>query len=172
MAQDIEGEASSAGHNSWVVADAAAILVTGHIADIVVAVFDAPMAANDVGPCAGAQAGGGGDVEGDLATLLPHTGGGAAQPGVAGDADDGLDDGAPLGLSQGLTDGKDFDAAILQSGSALVARSGGIGGGATGGDGADGVRQVGLVIFELDQQVVSRGQGRGECFFGRAWRRG
>jgi hypothetical protein len=109
---------------------------------------------------------------GDLATLIPHAGGGAAQPGVAGDADDGLDEGGPLGLGQGVADGKDFDGAILLTGSAFVLRRGGVGGCVLGGDGADGVRQVCLVVFELDQQMVPRSQCRGKCFFGRAWRRG
>src|ERR1019366_1184040 len=96
VADDVESEASGSGHDAWVIADAAAILVAGDLADTVVAVFDAPMAANDVGPCAGAQAVGGGDVRGDLATLIPHAGCGASQPGVTGNADDGLDEGGPL----------------------------------------------------------------------------
>jgi hypothetical protein len=64
------------------------------------------VASDDVGPCAGLQAGGGGDVAGDLAALIPHAGGGTAQSGAAGDADDGVDEGCPLGFGQGLADGK------------------------------------------------------------------
>ena len=59
MADDVESEASGSGHDAWIVADAAAILVAAAVADTVVAVFDAPMAPHDVGPCAGAQSFGG-----------------------------------------------------------------------------------------------------------------
>jgi len=104
--------------------------------------------------------------------LVPHAGGGAAQPGVPGDAYDGLDEGRPPGLGQGLADMKDFDGAFLLSRSAFVLRRPGVGRGVSCGEGTDGVRQVGLVVFELDQQVVPRGQGDCKCFFERAWRRG
>ena len=93
VADDVESEASGSGHDAWIVADTAAIFVAAAVADTVVAVFDAPMAPHDVGPSAGAQSFGGCDVMGDLAALLPQAGGGAAQPGVTGDADDGLDEG-------------------------------------------------------------------------------
>ena len=91
---------------------------------------------------------------------------------MASDADDGLDGGRPLGLSQLLVDGEDFDGAMLLSGPAFVLGGGCVGGAARGGDGFDGVGQMGLIILELDEQVIARGQGRGEGFFGRAWRRG
>ncbi len=120
VADDVESEASGCGHDAWIVADTTAILVTGDVADIVVAVFDAPMAPYDVGPCAGTQSFGGCDVMGDLAALIPQAGGGAAQPGVTGDADDGFDEGSPLGPGQAGADGKDFDSASFLSGSAFV----------------------------------------------------
>jgi hypothetical protein len=103
--------------------------------------------------------------------VVPHAGGGTAQPSAAGDADDGLDEGAPLGLGQDTASGKDFDAAMLLSGAAVVLRRCGVGGGVPGGDAGDGVRQLGLVVFELDEQMVARGQGGCERFFGRAWHR-
>ena len=120
VADDVESEASGSGHDAGIVADATAILVAGDVADTVVAVFDAPMAPHDVGPSAGAQSFGGCDVMGDLAALLPQAGGGAAQPGVTGDADDGLDEGGPLGPGQARADGKDLDSASFLSGSAFV----------------------------------------------------
>ena len=107
-----------AGGDAGIISNTAAILVVGDVADAVVAVFDAPVASDDVGPCAGLQAGGGGDVAGDLAALIPHAGGGTAQPGAAGDADDGVDEGCPLGFGQGLADGKDLDATPFVAGSA------------------------------------------------------
>ena len=98
--------------DAGIISNTAPILVGGDVADVVVAVFDASVASDDVGPCAGGlQAGGGGDVAGDLAALIPHAGGGTAQPGATGDADDGVDEGCPLGFGQGLADGKDLDAA-------------------------------------------------------------
>jgi hypothetical protein len=50
---DVESEASGSCHDSWVVADAAAILAARDVADIVVSVFYSPMPANDVRPLAG-----------------------------------------------------------------------------------------------------------------------
>jgi hypothetical protein len=172
VSEDIEGEASGAGHDAGVVADTAAIFVTGYVTDVVLSVFDAPMTSDDITPCGCREAGCGGDVVGDLTALVPQAGGGPAQPCVAGDADDGFDEGAPLGLGQGFADGKDFDGAMLLSRAAFVARRGGIDRVLGSDDGFDGVGEIGLIILELDQQMVARGQGGGECFFGRAWRRG
>ena len=95
-----------AGGDAGIISNAAAILVGGDVANVVVAVFDAPVASDDVGPCAGLQAGGGGDVAGDLAALIPHAGGGTAQPGAAGDADDGVDEGAHSVSARALPTGK------------------------------------------------------------------
>ena len=50
LAHDVEGEAAGAGHDAGVVSDAAFVLVAGDIADIMVAVFDAPMASDGGGP--------------------------------------------------------------------------------------------------------------------------
>jgi len=55
VADNVECEASGPDHDARIVADAAAIFVAGDVADIVVAVFDTPMAANDVSPGAGGQ---------------------------------------------------------------------------------------------------------------------
>ena len=59
------------------------------------------------------EAVGGGEVVGDFTALGPHAGVGRAEQGAAGDADDGLDEGLPLGRGQGLADGKDFDGSVL-----------------------------------------------------------
>lgn len=91
---------------------------------------------------------------------------------MSGDADDGLDEGGPLGLGQGFADGKDLDGAVFLARSAVVLGGRGIDRVLGCGDGLDGVRQIGLIVLDLDQQMVARGQGGGECFFGRAWRRG
>jgi len=172
LSHDIEGEAAGAGHDAGVVADTASVLVAGDIADIVVSVLDAPMPSDGGGPCGRRETGGGRDVVGDLAAFAPHARGGGAEQGVAGDADDGLDDGMPLGRGQGIAGGKDFDGAVLLAGSAVVARKRGVGGTAVGGDGADGLEQVGLVSLQLNQEMVSRVADDLERFFDSAWRPG
>lgn len=120
FADDVEGEAAGSSHDAGVAADAAAIFVAGNVADIMVAVLDAPMASNGGGPRGRRKVGGGRDVVGDLTAFVPHAGSGGTEQGVAGDADDGLDEGLPLGRGQGIADGKDFDGAVLLSGSPVV----------------------------------------------------
>lgn len=56
MAQDIEGAASGSCHDARVAPDAAFVFAAGDIADIMVAVFDAPMAPDHLLPVACAQA--------------------------------------------------------------------------------------------------------------------
>ena len=71
----------------------------------------------------------------------------------------------PLGRGQGIADGKDFDGAVLLAGSAVVARKRGVGANAVVGDGADGLKQGGLVLLQLDQEMVARVAGNLESFF-------
>ena len=171
VSHDVERKAAGSCHDTWVVADAAAILAARDVADIVVAVFDAPMPANDVRPLACVEPSGRRDVGGDLTSLVPTAGGGTAQPGAAGDADDGLDEAAPLGLGQDTANGKDLDASMLLSGAAVILRRCGVGWGVVGCVAGDGFSQLGLVVFELDEQMVACRQGGCEGFFGRAWHR-
>jgi hypothetical protein len=77
--QDVEGEASGTGHDSGIVSDAAFVLVTRDITDIVVAVLDAPVASNGRSPFGCWDPVGGRDIEGDLAALVPQTGSGGLQ---------------------------------------------------------------------------------------------
>ena len=58
MAQDVEGAASGSCHDAGVAPDAAFVFAARDIADIVVAVFDAPMAPDHLLPVAGAQVAG------------------------------------------------------------------------------------------------------------------
>ncbi len=53
LAQDVEGEAAGTGDDAGVAADAALVLAAGHVADVVVAVLDAPVPADGSGPCGG-----------------------------------------------------------------------------------------------------------------------
>ncbi len=172
FAQDVEGEAARSGHDAWIVADAASVLVAGDVADPMVPVLDAPMLADNLGPGSGRESGGGGNVDGNLAAFLPQAGGGRAQQGAAGDADDGFDEGLPLGIGQGVADGEGLDGAILLAGAPFAARERGVDGGRGGGDGRNDVKQAGLVGLDLDQQVVARLPRNLEGFFDSAWRPG
>jgi hypothetical protein len=138
--QDVEGETACSCHDTGVVSDAAFVLIAGDVTDVVVTVFDAPMASDGVAPCSWREAGGGGEVVGDLAALIPQAGGRGSEQGVAGDADDGLDEGLPLGCSQGVADGKDLDGAVLLTGAAGVAGECGVGRAGGLGNDADGVK--------------------------------
>lgn len=172
FSQDVEGETACPCHDAGVVADTAFVLFAGNVADIVVAVFDAPMASDGGAPCGWREAGGGGEIVGDLAALIPQAGGGGSEQGVAGDADDGLDEGMPLGCGQGVAGGKDFDGAVLLAGAAGVARKCALGSAGVVGNDADGVKQFGLIGLQLDQEVVARVAGYFEGFFDSAWHPG
>ena len=172
LAHDVEGEAAGAGHDAGIIADAAFVLVAGDITDIVIAVLDAPMSSDGGGPFGRREAVGGRDVEGDLSALVPQAGSGGVEQGAPGDADDGLDEGLPLGLGQGVADQENLDRAIFLAGSAFVARRGGIVGNTAVGDGSDSLKQVCLVGLHLDQQMVAGVTGNLECFFDSAWRPG
>ena len=84
---------------------------------------------------------------------------------MAGDSDDGLDEGVPLGCGQGVADGKDLDGAVLLAGAAGVAGRSSLGCAGIFGNGADGVEQFGLVGLQLDKQVVAGVAGCFEGFF-------
>ena len=71
FSQDVEGETACPCHDAGVVADAAFILVAGDVADIVVAVFYAPMASDGIAPRGWSETGSGGEVVGDLTALPP-----------------------------------------------------------------------------------------------------
>ena len=131
-----------------------------------------PVSSDGGSPFLRQEAGGGGDVIGDFSAFILQAGSGGAQQGAAGDTDDGLDEGMPVGRGQGIASGKYFDAAVLLAGSAGVARSRDVGRRAVDDDGADGIKQVGLVRLQLDQKMVAGVAGDLECFFDNAWRPG
>jgi hypothetical protein len=113
FAHDVECKASGTGYDSWVISDPALVLVEGHVANMMVAVLNAPMRPDGGGPNSCWEIFGGRDVEGDLPALSPQARHGRTQQGAPGDADDGLDATMPLGCGQGIACGKDFDGAIL-----------------------------------------------------------
>ena len=91
---------------------------------------------------------------------------------MAGDADDSLDERLPLGFSQRIADRKDFDGAIFLAGPPFVPRKRGIDGSAAVGNCADGIKEVGLVRLQLDEEVVAGVAGDFKSFFDSAWRPG
>ena len=171
FAQDVESKATGAGHDARILADAAFVLVVRDIANMVVAVLNAPMTSNGGCPFGCRQTGGGRNVEGDLAALIPQAGSGRVKQGVAGDADDGLDEGLPPGFGQSVADWKDLDGPIFLAGSALVPRNRSVGRSIVIRDGAGDFEQIGLVRLHLDQEMVAGVTGNFECFFDSAWRR-
>src|SRR5918993_2356479 len=84
-AQDVERERAQAGEDAGLAPDAAGVLAERAVADVVVAVLDAPMAADGRGasPCIERYLAG---VVGDLAPLPPQAGAGVPAQGAAGDA--------------------------------------------------------------------------------------
>lgn len=90
---------------------------------------------------------------------------------MAGDANDRLDEGLPLGSGQGIGDREDLDGSIFLAGSTRVARGCGVDRRAARRDGAAGPEPMGLVALYLDQDMVAGVTGEFECFFDSAWRR-
>jgi hypothetical protein len=90
---------------------------------------------------------------------------------VRRDANERVDEWLPFGSGERLADREDLDGAVLLSCAPLVAGHGRIGGCDGRCDTGDGIKQRSLVRLHLDQQVVARGAGNLEGFFGNAWRR-
>jgi len=91
---------------------------------------------------------------------------------LAGDADDGLDEGLLLGCGESLACAEHVNGAVFLAAAADGARERRVSWGVVGGKAADGVKQRGLVGCQLHQQIVARAAGGLEGFFGSAWRRG
>ncbi len=89
---------------------------------------------------------------------------------MAGDADRGFDEVGPAGSGQSLADSEDFGGAFLLTRPTLVDGRRGVDGCGDGGECFDIFQQTGLVILELDEQMIAGGQGYLEGFFGRALR--
>lgn len=89
--------------------------------------------------------------------------------GSPGDADDGFDEGLPVGAGQRVADGKDADGAILLTIARMIACECGIVRLVASGDGAGGFKQGSLVALDLGDEMIARRQRRREGFFGHAW---
>jgi hypothetical protein len=75
-------------------------------------VFDLPVVSDGVGSAGGGDEGTG-EVEGGLGGAAPKAGAGAAGEDVTLDAEDGADEGGPLGVGEGAGGIEDGDAALL-----------------------------------------------------------
>lgn len=144
--------------------DTGLIFLEGDIASVVQAVLDVPMAA-DGGGGAACRYGGIGHIVGDLGGAAPEAGLGISMQNIAGDADDDLDQGLPLGSSN-----RGGGAEYLGRPGFMPAASGGdlgvaAGGVAGGADGFDILQQRGLIILQLDDDASLRLCGGLEGFF-------
>ena len=127
-AQDIGGEAAQAGEDAGVCTDARPVFVEGDIAQIVVAVFDAPVVADGLACLVGID-GLAGQVEAGFAGGFPLPGRGVDSQNAPFDADDGGDQATPVGAGDDVIGVKDCDGArfvavtpICISGLALAER--------------------------------------------------
>ena len=149
--------------------DAAGILAECVVADVVVAVLDAPMAANGhgAGPRIERDLAG---IVGHLAPWPPQAGTRVAAQGAAGDAHDAGDEGLPIGIEP--RGGEDFDAAMLLATMRVaVDRGEVIGRGLDGTQAGQALKQAWLVVLHPHQQRVAARRGEGESFFDSVARR-
>ena len=110
-AKDVEGEGAEPGEVARFGSDAAQVFEEADIADVVAAVFDAPMVA-DRGAGGGRGQADLAGVDGCLAGLAPETGFGDLVPGEAGDAGGGDDQAVPVG-SEASGDVEGLDQTML-----------------------------------------------------------
>ena len=168
-AQDVEREGAQAGEDAGLAPDAAGVLAERAVAHMMVAVLDAPMAANGRGAGLGIER----DLSsmvGILAPLPPQAGGGVAAQAAPGDPRNAGDEGLPVGIEP--VGGEDLDAAMLLAtmgvtvdGVEMIGRR------LDGARASQALKQAWLVVLDPYQQRVA-GRGRGaEGFFGSAGRR-
>jgi hypothetical protein len=169
-AQDVERERAQAGEDAGLAPDAAGVLAERAVAHVVVAVLDAPVAADGCGAGLGIE----GDlagVAGDLPALRPQAGAGVTAQAEPGDAHDAGDERPPVGI-EALAGGEDLDPAVLLAAvGAAVEAVEAINRGPGLARGEQGVTQARLVVLDPYQQRAA-GRGRaGERFFGSAGHR-
>ena len=168
-AQDVEREGAQAGEDAGLAPDAAGVLAERAVAHMMVAVLDAPMAANGRGAGLGIER----DLAsmvGNLAPLPPQAGAGVAAQAAPGDPRNAGDEGLPVGIEP--VGGEDLDAAMLLAtmgvtvdGVEMIGRR------LDGARASQALKQAWLVVLDPYQQRVA-GRGRGEeGFFGSAGRR-
>src|SRR5512134_3345617 len=154
-AEDVEGEGAEPGEVARFGSNAAQIFEEGDVADVVAAVFDAPVLADR-------RTGGGrgqsdlAGIDGYLVGLAPKTGLGVLVPGEAGDAGGGDDQAVPVG-AEAAGDVEGFDHAVLLSAMPVALDGLGTVGGRLGGaDRVEGFVEDLLVGFDLSDLEISR----------------
>src|SRR5215211_1140566 len=110
-AQDVERERAQPGEDAGLAPDAAGVLAERAVADVVVAVLDAPMAAHGGGASSGVERDLAG-VVGDLPTGPPQAGAGVPAQAAPGDARDAGDVRPPGGIEM-TVHREGLDAAVL-----------------------------------------------------------
>ncbi len=167
-AQDVGGEGSQASEYAGIATDAAGILGEAAVTDIVVAVFDAPVIADDLG------AGGGwqddvADEQGALAGGPPHPGGSGAGEDIACDTDRRVDQASPFGVSQMIAKREHLDQAGFVAATALLVDAARTLEWCRGlAQRGEGVMQGGLVGLDLGDQRHAACGGLLEGFYGMA----
>ena len=164
-AQDVGGERAQACKDARIAADAAGVFCEATVADVVRAVFYAPVVAYGLGALSGWQ-NDATDEQCNFASRAPQPSDGGAGENIAIDADHRADVAVPLGVGQAVTRREYLDHAGFVAGSTplvggfdtierfdCVAQFG------------DGVMQGRLVGFDLSDQVYTTGGGMLECFF-------
>ena len=91
---------------------------------------------------------------------------------MAGDAQSGGKIGRPVGVGEGVGEGEDLDGAVFLAGASPRPAPADVDGGLGIGQATDSVEKRWLVLLELDEQMVTAGPCRLECFFDSAWRPG
>jgi hypothetical protein len=168
-AQDVERERADPGEDAGLATDAAGILAECAVAHVVIAVLDAPMAADGRSTSLGVEQDLAG-VVGDLPPLPPQAGAGVPAQGATADARNAGDERPPVGIE--AVGGEDLDAAMfLTTMGVAVNRGEMIARGLDGAQAGQALEQAWLVVFHPHQQRVA-GSGRdGEGFFGSAGHR-
>ena len=143
--------------------DPAGVLAQRAVADVMIAVLDAPMAADGRGASLGVERDLAG-VVGDLTPWPPQAGAGVPAQGAAGDAHDAGDERPPVGI-EAVGRGEDLDAAVLLAamgvavdGVEAIDRELGYA------QGEQGVTQARLVVLDAHQQRAAGRGRRGKGF--------
>jgi hypothetical protein len=168
-AQDVKREGTDTGEDARPVADAAVVLAQDAVADVVIAVFDAPMRADSAAEIGGREA----DlasIVGDLLARPPQAGARVLAPGQPSDARRAGQERLPVGVK--ITGGlEELDMAVLLAAVADAIHGRVlIDGGSPCAEALDRLKQAGLVGLDADQQGVAGAgaRGLGEGFFAHA----
>src|SRR4029453_16352258 len=142
--------AAGGGGEAGLAPDPAGVLAERAVADVMIAVLDAPMAADGGGASLGVERDLAGIV-GDLTPWPPQAGAGVPAQGAAGDAHDAGDERPPVGIE--AVGREDLDAAMLLA-TMGVAVDGVevIGWGLDGAQAGQALQQARLVVLDAHQQ--------------------